>query len=412
MMVIITRETHWSFVPRILGILLVAAGAADGHDLVVSGRDADWPLLIRADLELLGGFWLLSGRSPCGTRIAAIITFVSLLAYDVARMQAGYPARHVVGQIATSTWWVFLSDLLILAGLLRWRTGPAHAARIVSHPGRFAAASFIAAALGVAIDRSQVGQFPIIATVRAGRSTSGLDYLVYLPDGYYRSFARWPVILTLHGRGEAGLDIGLVRRQGLPLRIEKKGGLPFVIVAPLSSDWAWNVEALDALLDEVLKRYRVDLDRVYVTGNSMGGNGTWALAAKCPERFAAIVPICGVGDASSTGRLKNVPTWAFHGADDRVVPPEKSERMIAALKKAGGDAKLTVYPGVGHDAWTATYANPRFYEWLLQHNRSSPSPRRRYASHVRTGVVSGGEGEPPCEPSAYAGSDEASPSQD
>jgi predicted peptidase len=166
------------------------------------------------------------------------------------------------------------------------------------------------------------------------------------------------------------------------------------------------------LLDEVLKRYRVDLDRVYVTGNSMGGNGTWALAAKCPERFAAIAPICGVGDASSTGRLKNVPTWAFHGADDRVVPPEKSERMIAALKKAGGDAKLTVYPGVGHDAWTATYANPRFYEWLLQHNRSSPSPRRRYASHVRTGVVSGGEGEPPCEPSAYAGSDEASPSQD
>jgi dienelactone hydrolase len=375
----------------------------------VSVRDADWLLLIRADLELLGGFWLLSGRSPRGARIAAIIAFVSLLAYDVARMQAGYPARHVVGQIATSTWWVFLSDLLILAGLLRWRTGPAHAARIVSHPGRFAAASFIAAALGVAIDRSQVGQFPIIATVRAGRSTSGLDHLVYLPDGYYRSFARWPVILTLHGRGEAGLDIGLVRRQGLPLRIEKKEGLPFVIVAPQSSDWAWNVEALDALLDDVLKRYRVDLDRVYVTGNSMGGNGTWALAAKCPERFAAIAPICGVGDASSTGRLKGVPTWAFHGADDRVVPPEKSERMIAALKKAGGDARLTVYPGVGHDAWTATYANPSFFEWLLQHSRSSPAHRGRYTSHVRTGVVSGGEGEPPCEPSACAGSDEPRP---
>jgi hypothetical protein len=169
------------------------------------------------------------------------ITFVSILACDVARMQAGYPARHVVGQIATSTWWVFSSDLLILAGLLRWRTGPAHAARIDSHPGRFAAASFIAAALGVAIDRSQVGQFPIMATVRAGRSTSGLDYLVYLPDGYYRSLERWPLILTLHGRGEAGDDIGLVRRQGLPLRVEEQGGVPFVIVAPQSSDWAWNV---------------------------------------------------------------------------------------------------------------------------------------------------------------------------
>jgi dienelactone hydrolase len=308
---------------------------------------------------------------------------VSILAYDVARMLAGYPVRHVVGQIATSTWWVISSDLLILAGLLWWRTGPAHAPRIDSHPGRFAAASFIAAALGVAIDRSQVGQFPIIATVRAGRSASGLDYLVYLPDRYYRSFERCPLILTLHGRGEAGVDIGLVRRQGLPRRVEAKGGLPFVIVAPPSSDWAWNVEALDALLDEVLKRYRVDLDRVYVTGNSMGGNGTWALAAKCPERFAAIAPICGVGDASSTGRLKNVPTWAFHGADDRVVPPEKSERMIAALKKAGGDARLTVYPGVGHDAWTATYANPRFYEWLLQQRRSRPSQRGDSTSRGR-----------------------------
>ena len=262
---------HWPFVPRILGIVLVAAGAADGHDLVVSARDADWFLLIRADLELLGGFWLLSGRFPRGARISAIITFVSILAYDVARMLGGYSARHVVGQIATCTWWVFSSDLLILAGLLRWRTGPAHAARIDSYPGRFAAASFIAAAIGVAIDRSQVGQFPIIAMVRANRSTSGLDYLVYLPDGYYRSLERWPLILTLDGRGEAGLDIGFVRRQGLPRRIEENGGLPFVTVAPLSSDWAWNVEALDALLDEVLKRYRVDLDRVFVTGNSIGG---------------------------------------------------------------------------------------------------------------------------------------------
>jgi hypothetical protein len=240
-MMAITRETHWSCVPRFLGIVLVAAGAADGHDLVVSVRDVDWLLLIRADLELLGGFWLFSGRFPRGARMSAIITFVSILAYDLARMLAGYPARHVVGQIATSTWWVFLSDLLILAGLLRWRTGPAHAARIDSHPGRFAAASFIAAALGVAIDRSQVGQFPIMATVRAGRSTSGLDYLVYLPDGYYRSLERWPLILTLHGRGEAGDDIGLVRRQGLPLRVEEQGGVPFVIVAPQSSDWAWNV---------------------------------------------------------------------------------------------------------------------------------------------------------------------------
>jgi predicted peptidase len=105
----------------------------------------------------------------------------------------------------------------------------------------------------------------------------------------------------------------------------------------------------------------------------MGGTGTWALAAHCPERFAAIVPICGGRDPAAAGRLTSVPAWAFHGADDRVVPLEQSERMIAALKQAGGDARLTVYPGVGHDAWTQTYANPRFYEWLLQHRRGVES---------------------------------------
>ena len=121
-MSVTTRGEQWSFVPEALGMLLVAAGAADGHDLVVSGRDADWPLLIRADLELLDGIWLLSGRFSRGARIAAIATFASIPAYDAPRMLAGYPARHVVGQIATWTWCVLLSDLLILAGLLRWRT--------------------------------------------------------------------------------------------------------------------------------------------------------------------------------------------------------------------------------------------------------------------------------------------------
>ncbi len=368
-----TRRDRWSFVPWVLGMLLLAAGAADGHDLVVSARDAGWLLLIRADLELLGGFWLLGGRFSRAARFAAIAAWGGLLAYDLTRMAAGYPARHGFGQVAVRSWWVLISDLLIVAGLLRWRTEPEQTARMGSHPGRWAVALLIAMAIGIAIDRTQVGQFPIVATVRSSRSSSGLDYLVYLPDGYYRSLGRWPLILTLHGRGEAGDDIDLVRRQGLPLRVEAKGGLPFVIVAPQSSDWAWNVGALGSLLDEVLKCYRIDAGRVYLVGNSMGGNGTWALAAHYPERFAAIAPICGRGDPGTAQRLKDVPTWAFHGAADRVVPLEQSERMIAALKQAGGDAQLTVYPGVGHDAWTSTYANPRFYEWPLQHRRGRVS---------------------------------------
>jgi pimeloyl-ACP methyl ester carboxylesterase len=368
-------------------MFLFAAGAADGHDLVVSSRDTDWPLLIRADLELLGGYWLFSGRFSRGARIAAIATCGGILAYDLSRAVAGYPSRPVFGRVAVGLWWVLFSDVLILAGLLRWRAVPKYTVRMADHPGRLAVALLIAAALGVAIDRSQVGQFPIIATVRAGRSSSGLDYLVYLPDGYYRSRARWPLILTLHGRGEAGDDMGLVRRQGLPLRVEEKGGQPFVIVAPQSPGWAWDVGALGGLLDEVLERYRIDADRVYVVGNSMGGTGTWLLAAHSPGRFAAIAPICGRGDPASAGRMRDVPTWAFHGAEDHVVPPERSERMIEALKKAGGDARLTVYPGVGHDAWTQTYANPRFYEWLLQHRRRSLPYSVRFQGLMRPGYV-------------------------
>src|SRR5262249_40524275 len=149
--------------------------------------------------------------------------------------------------------------------------------RMVPRPGRLVGAALIAAALGIAIDRSQVGQYPIIATTRAGRSNSGLDYLVYLPDGYSRTRARWPLILTLHGRGDSGDDIGLVRAQGLPRRVEAEGRLPFVIVAPQSPGWGWDVVALSALLEEVLGRYRIDADRVYLVGNSMGGTGTWAM---------------------------------------------------------------------------------------------------------------------------------------
>jgi dienelactone hydrolase len=223
--------------------------------------------------------------------------------------------------------------------------------------------------VGVAIDRSQIGQFPIVVNVPSGRSSAGFDYLVYVPDGYYRSLRRWPLILTLHGGGEVGDDLDRVRGQGLPLRVEEKGGLPFVIVAPQSPGLGWDVGALAALLVEVLEQYRVDADRVYLVGQSMGGTGTWALAASCPERFAAIAPICGGGDPTSAWRLGNLATWAFLGSDDRIVPLERSERMIAALKQARGDARLTVYPGVGHDAWTRNYADPKFYEWLLQHRR-------------------------------------------
>jgi predicted peptidase len=124
-----------------------------------------------------------------------------------------------------------------------------------------------------------------------------------------------------------------------------------------------------ALLDEVQSKYKVDPDRVYLTGLSMGGFGTWETATQYPERFAAIVPICGGGRPYTVARLKNLPTWVFHGEKDNVVPIKRSEEMVDALKKAGGDVKFTRYPEAGHDSWTETYNNPELYDWFLKHTR-------------------------------------------
>ena len=125
-------------------------------------------------------------------------------------------------------------------------------------------------------------------------------------------------------------------------------------------------------MDDIAAKYRVDKDRIYLTGLSMGGFGTWSLAAAHPERFAAIVPICGGGNPADAAKLKNLPIWVFHGAKDPVVPPERSESMVKAIKAAGGNVKLTVYPDAGHDAWTATYENPELYRWLFAQKRGAP----------------------------------------
>jgi pimeloyl-ACP methyl ester carboxylesterase len=358
-------------IPSIIGMILIAAGAADAHDLVTSARDADWRLLTRADLEILGGFWLLSGRFPAAARISALAAGLALSASDLIRTAAHQSPRPLFGRVVVGSGWILSFDGLILAGLVGWWLASRVAAPSPRSPARTATALLVAVGVGLAIDRSQVGQFPIVATVRAGRTSSGLDYLVYPPRGYHRSSRRWPLILTLHGRGEAGNDLEILRRQGLCRVTEARGGVSFIVVAPQSPDWTWSVEALALVLDEVIRRYRVDTGRIYLAGNSMGGNGTWELAARHPERFAAIIPICGRGDPAWAARLRDVPTWAFHGAEDRIVPPSVSEQMVAAVKEAGGDARLTLYPGVGHDAWTPAYSDPELYRWLLQHRRRS-----------------------------------------
>jgi predicted peptidase len=197
-------------------------------------------------------------------------------------------------------------------------------------------------------------------------------YLLYLPKDYGRTEKKWPLMLFLHGAGERGDNLDLVKKHGPPKLVERGKDFPFIIVSPQCPAGVWWPEKLDtlvALLDEITSTYAVDTGRVYLTGLSMGGFGTWSLACRHPERFAAIAPICGGGMWFLADRLKAVPVWAFHGAKDPVVPLELSESMVEAVKRMGGDAKLTVYPEAQHDSWTATYENPKFYEWFLSHRK-------------------------------------------
>ena len=197
-----------------------------------------------------------------------------------------------------------------------------------------------------------------------------LDYLLYLPQDYQEKDS-WPLMLFLHGAGERGDDLELVKVHGPPKIVETGKDLPFILVSPQCEPkrW-WQPIDLTALLDEIVAKYKVDEDRVYVTGLSMGGFGTWALAAYTPNRFAAIVPICGGGEPYRTRQYPHLPVWAFHGDKDTAVPAQRSRDMVDALKKHGGNAKLTIYPEAGHDSWTETYDNPELYKWLLEQKRA------------------------------------------
>jgi predicted peptidase len=212
----------------------------------------------------------------------------------------------------------------------------------------------------------------------------GVDYLLSLPDGFNAQdrSVLWPLIFFLHGAGErCGYGVGLeaLQRHGLPKRLERKNDLPFVVVSPqcpMDEWWGSHIDTLIGLLEFTIATYPIDPSRVYLTGLSMGGFGTWQIARFHPDRFAAIAPICGgmpwfIGLEESARILKNMPIWAFHGAKDDIVPVEESQRVVQALKAAGSRVKFTVYRNAGHDSWTKTYANPKLYEWFLEHKKNA-----------------------------------------
>ena len=202
------------------------------------------------------------------------------------------------------------------------------------------------------------------------------NYLLFLPESYDRDDKNqrpWPMMLFLHGAGERGDNLELVKKHGPPKMVGQKKDFPFVLVSPqCPEDGFWNkqqeIDALIQTIDAVQQKFNVDDQRVYVTGLSMGGYGSWELAAQYPDRFAAVVPICGSGPVELAPRLLEVPIWAFHGDADSVVPLTGTTGVVEAIQKAGGQrANMTVYEEVGHDSWTQTYDNPELYRWLLDH---------------------------------------------
>jgi predicted peptidase len=211
-------------------------------------------------------------------------------------------------------------------------------------------------------------------------------YVVYVPYDYTPDRV-WPLILFLHGAGERGEDGLKQSAVGIGHAIRKNPErFPCIVVMPQCPEESyWKPREANVLhiLNESMAEYRVDPDRVYLTGLSMGGFGTWYLGGARPDLFAAYMPICGggrgrelkkldpkntAGDANPDG-LAQRPIWAFHGDADGVVPPEASRFMVVAVKAAGGKVKYTEFPEVGHNSWDAAYGDPKAIRWLLKQRR-------------------------------------------
>lgn len=203
-------------------------------------------------------------------------------------------------------------------------------------------------------------------------SGRALHYLQYVPESSAASEKPVALMLFLHGAGERGTQLDRVKVHGPPKFIARGESFPCIVLSPQcpKEQW-WNIDDLAKLLDKAQQDFKVDPDRVYVTGLSMGGFGTWALAAAYPDRFAAIAPVCGGGKTESAQKIAHVPAWVFHGADDSVVPADRSREMVEALKKAGGKPRYTEYPEVGHPSWDPAYDDPELWEWMMAQRRTA-----------------------------------------
>jgi len=201
-----------------------------------------------------------------------------------------------------------------------------------------------------------------------------IHYLLIFPSEYTKTTNQWPMILFLHGSSLRGQNLELVKEYGSTWFAEQRNDFPFIVLAPQcpeNENWENKPEILAALLDEVLKKYRIDQDRIYLTGTSIGGRGTWSLACHHPEYFAAISPIAAVNPIIPTAwnkQMISMPIWAFHGEKDTIAPLKNDEAIIGALRNQGGSPRFTILPNQGHNI-AGVYKNPELYDWFLSHSR-------------------------------------------
>lgn len=216
-----------------------------------------------------------------------------------------------------------------------------------------------------------------------------LPYRLMKPEGYDAA-KKYPLVVFLHGAGERGTDNEKQLVHGVPQFASEanREKYPCFLIAPQCPDdtkWVdvdWSADSHQSpkemteptrltveLLESLAKQYSIDPKRIYLTGLSMGGYGTWDLIARRPELFAAAVPICGGGDEATAEKIKGLPIWAFHGAKDGAVKPARSRNMIAALERAGGKPKYTEYPDVGHDSWNPAYKDAEMLKWLFEQKK-------------------------------------------
>lgn len=233
------------------------------------------------------------------------------------------------------------------------------------------------------------------------------NYLLHLPADYGKDPGKkWPVIFYLHGRHASGKHLESITRYGLPYYLEKGKKIDFIVVSPQcpwNKNWA-SEDWFNPVYDEVAAKYQVDDSRVYLIGMSMGGFGTWALANRMPDRFAAISPMCGGADVKWAGQLSKVPTWVFHGTADRSIPISRSEVMVKALEKLKAEIRFTRLKGQGHDI-SRQFNDDNLYAWLLQHSLKKMPFWQEPLPFMKTIAATRVAANPPLNPARYAFSD-------